>query len=685
MFLSPGLHYFLGHQGFRLMPRIGNPFHEQFVTETISPENYVRLFSPKLLEREGSLFLPGNVVLTGVKGSGKSMLLSLLKAKTRIAYERAGQPFPVSRENRQFVGAGINLTRSNFSQFGQRRFPTVAGKNAEGNQLPLYAADFFNYWVVLNLLKSIEHLCSELNGRVGQELGISTDKFQMDVFATTLSKEDCWFGYLDNISGMDELISRINRRLFDYRSFLNFNCEELAADISTTKTTVGAPISIVTRILREMNICPLNTEFYITIDQYEELFQLEGAFKHLGIQGALRGTINRALAARDPNVSYRIGTRAYAWQSSIDLEGTTAKLEVGRNYKLVDIDDLLRRHENTQGWLFPKFAEDVFRRRLEFSGFSVKHGCLVQVYGHAPTSKEKAKGYAGNNPCRVLQLHPTWPAKWTTFLRDLAKQDPLSARFGEAWARQRGKNKSSVMSEVPVKPFPWEKANVWRQERKQLALIQIAGACAQRPKYSGDSEIIGLSASNIWVFLIICSCIWSRWSASAQDLEDFEGILPQIDNESQSVGILEAATRYFDVVEQDGKEGQLFISVIGEYLGHKLYSDRALSYPGHNGFSLAVSDFEQMDEVREMLQALTDRGHLIESPHTTKEKNRQKRRKWYLNPVLTPLFDLPYIRKKEPLYVTGNHVLGWIRKSQTGGKIPFRKEGEEPSLPFDER
>ena len=667
------------------MPSINNPFHEQFVTETISPENYVRLFSPLLLQREGSLFLPGNVVLTGVKGSGKSMLLSLLRAGTRVAYEKVGQEFPVLLENRQFVGAGINLTRSNFSQFGQRTFPSISSDEEGRIQLPLYAADFFNYWIVSDVLRSISYLSSELGGKIADQIGILREPLLWDLFARDLAKEDCWFGYLEAVSGIDELRNRIRNRLIEYISFLNFNREKLSEGIIRTKTSIGSPISAVTRALRETEICPRHTEFYITIDQYEELFQLEGTLAHLGIQGVLRGTINKALAARDPNVSYRIGTRAYAWRSSIDIEGTDAKLEAGRNYKLIDIDTLLRRHENTRGWLFPKLAEDVFKRRLQFSGFAVPSRSLNHVYGSSISPGEKAKRYAGSNTARVLQVEATWPKKWKTFLSELAQRDPLSARFGEAWARQRGRDKAVVMDAIPSSPFPWEKARVWRRERNQVALIQIAGACAQRPKYSGDREIIDLSGSNIWVFLIISACVWNRWAASHRELESTNVTLPTIDSESQSVGILEAATRYFDVVRQDGKEGQLLVSTIAEYLSHRLYTDRALSYPGHNGFSLAVDDLENADKVRKKLQDLTDRGHLIESAHTTKEKDRRKRRKWYLNPVLAPLFDLPYIRKKEPLYVQKDHVLTWIRNSLTGERVSVPNAQQDPALPFDER
>ena len=89
-----------------------NPFHELYMTETIRPNDFVDVFSPLLVSDAMELFQPGNVVLMGVQGSGKSMLLALLKPQVQIAYRRAERSFPVPDEFNRFIGAGLNLTRS---------------------------------------------------------------------------------------------------------------------------------------------------------------------------------------------------------------------------------------------------------------------------------------------------------------------------------------------------------------------------------------------------------------------------------------------------------------------------------------------------------------------------------------------------------------------------------------------
>src|SRR5205823_971259 len=96
---------------------------EPYIAETVPPEQFVSLFSPFLVKdvQDGlALFQPGNVILKGVQGSGKSMLLNLLKPEFRIAYKKAGEEMPIPRKLSRFIGAGINLTRSVAIDFGQR-------------------------------------------------------------------------------------------------------------------------------------------------------------------------------------------------------------------------------------------------------------------------------------------------------------------------------------------------------------------------------------------------------------------------------------------------------------------------------------------------------------------------------------------------------------------------------------
>ncbi|MEO7174086.1 hypothetical protein, partial [Flavobacterium sp.] len=87
-----------------------NPFDSLYMTETVDADSFVALFSPLLVHETSALFRPGNVVLMGTQGSGKSMLLALLKPDTKLAFKRAQTPFPAAGEG-PYIGAGVNLAK----------------------------------------------------------------------------------------------------------------------------------------------------------------------------------------------------------------------------------------------------------------------------------------------------------------------------------------------------------------------------------------------------------------------------------------------------------------------------------------------------------------------------------------------------------------------------------------------
>jgi hypothetical protein len=136
--------------------------------------------------------------------------------------------------------------------------------------------------------------------------------------------------------------------------------------------------------------------------------------------------------------------------------GTTARLERERNYKVIDLDRLLRRKENSASWIFPKFADDVFRKRLKVAGYDVtqKQSCVQTVYGRGSTPEERGISYAGKAPQRAVRFDSDWPQPWKDFLLELARRNPLSARLAEAWARQ--KRNRSVVYNIPEPPYPWD-------------------------------------------------------------------------------------------------------------------------------------------------------------------------------------------------------------------------------------
>ena len=136
------------------MPLRKNPFQLLYFTESISDEEYTQLFSPVLINQALAIFQPGTIILEGDQGSGKSMLLSLLKPEIRIAYSKANIPFPVPDEFSNFIGAGINLIRCSAIDFGER-IKNDASDDEKSLIVSLFG-DFINYWIINDILDSVE-------------------------------------------------------------------------------------------------------------------------------------------------------------------------------------------------------------------------------------------------------------------------------------------------------------------------------------------------------------------------------------------------------------------------------------------------------------------------------------------------------------------------------------------------
>jgi hypothetical protein len=634
-----------------------NPFNELYVTETVSPNDFVTLFSPVLIKDALPLFQPGNVVVKGVQGSGKSMLLSLLRPEIRIAYAKAGRKLPLPEKLAKFIGAGINFTRSAAIDFGQRA--TDPNEDIDIKRLPLYFGDFFNYWVILDIFRSIELLSKECDGKIRRDLGIDISPVKLDAFVKRLVRDECWFGYVSSVRDYQAFKKRIEERIKIYRRFLNFSLGQLPNEIKQTTSQVGQPISNTIQALWECGVVPHNIPIFIRVDQYEELCRLEDWSKNLGLKYAR--IVNKALGLRDPRVSYRIGARRYAWHDDLQLYGTTSVLELERDYKLVDIDEILRRKENRRTWIFPDFAEDVFARRLRYSGHTDSNLELSAVLTDNFSPTKVAQQYARNSPHRAIALEDSWPPTLRKFLKELAEENPLSAKLCEAWIRQGQKG-------ALKRPFPWEKKVYWRKERIKQVLMHIAARCGQRLIWSGKDDVLALSGGNILVFVSLCQHIWSAWIRSVRGLKDGGDrlVLPRIESSVQAIGIQSASVHWYNkICEQLGRsrERQRFVNRLGRLFRDQLLNDKSMSYPGHNGFSLCEEELHADEWLLSFLNDAVDYGDLFDAPHTTKSKDRRQRRKWYLNPTLSPYFQIPETHVKEPMYVSVQDVKAWLAEA----------------------
>src|SRR5688572_7921360 len=118
--------------------------------------------------------------------------------------------------------------------------------------------------------------------------------------------------------------------------------------------------------------------------------------------------------------------------------------------------------------------------------------------------------------------------------------------------------------------------------------------------------------------------------------------MPVFDGTIQSIGIIEASNDWHNELANDergGRNRKKFVSLLGTIFFKTLIEDKAMSNPGHNGFSVDLTELTN-SPFSSFLKECSDYGDLYDSPHTSKLKDKKKRWKFYLNPVLSPYFKI---------------------------------------------
>ena len=664
-----------------------NPFHDLFVTDSAPAEDFVRYFSPFLVPHVTELFTEGNVVLIGTQGCGKSMLLKLFQPEIRVAYAvrsneckaagKSGLDFPVPSDLRNFIGAGVNLSKSGILDLAQMMSP--APDEAEYQNFAALFGDLLNYWLLRDLIKSILYIAN--NASVFGGL-VCPERYER--FVEIVRDQDCWFGYLEGCNDWSALEKRVNERVVAYRRWHARNDDHLSNEILRSKTAIGEPLARTVECLKEAGVIGRDVRVFLRIDQLEELWHKEGTQALLGQY--FRHVINRVIGNRDLRVSFRVGTRRYGWDVDLAMPGGR-KIEEFRDYLQVDLDRRLRRQEDRAGWLFDGFAEDVFLHRVSaeprsgFFGGEKPFTNLAQFLGHSPTPQEIIERLVVSppeDPRKLLRLDDDWRDDWIDYILKVYRTSPkkknkdateypkdvLGAALVVAWGLQNGGKRGAPARREGPPPTafpPW--TEWWKKERLMIAVMQMVVRHQQTLFWWGTEKALALSASNITIFLSICREVWDqrqrRLAVSEEDARMAKGSAEPIAGwKIQAVAI--------DTVSKDwhrnfgrqpgrpaGDVRMRFVDEVGGWLRQKMLSDSSMSYPGGNGFSLKQSDLDDFPQLSRLLAEAVGWGDLYEVDHTTKvaqEKHRDPRKKYYLNPILSPHFQIPEAHTKEPLY-----------------------------------
>ena len=700
-----------------MMDYLPNPFNEGYVTHTVSDDHFVRYFSPVLVMPAKAIYQPGNVVVRGTQGSGKSMLLRLLDPEVRIAYSIAEREssgvkevkFPLSPDLCNFVSSRVDLNKSGLLDI-VNTLPLNPGPE-EIHQLAAAFGDFLNFWLLRGLFNSVDLICQRI-----EVFGNLVDAGKLNAFAKAFARQDCFFGSLDDVHDWDGLKTRIKVRVIDYRAWANGN-RSLPDLVTGTRTSIGEPLARASEQLRANGVLNTNTSVFYIIDQLEALWMQDKHKREAGSR--LRREIHQMMGSRDGRLSYRIGVRKYDWGREGNLAMRDGReLESGRDYQLIDIDELLRRNENATKWTFRALAKDVFRRRVRTTlanneGVPSDLELSESFFGPSPEPAELVDELIKNpepDGRRLLNLDDEWPEEWRNAIlrcyrgeiHDLPsttprenRYDPLNALLLAAWGLQTGGSqkagtKQRRFREKPPEnkdQHPWDHAKLyWRKERYPQAVLQLASRHQQKLQWWGEAKILLLCGGNILRFITICRETWDYWQRLADDPLHQRTAGRYVETWIQARAAEEASRKIQEALRRQpgnpaGDVRIKFLDSVARWLRNKMLDDSAMSYPGLNGFSLRESDLDKHPALRELIREAVGWGDLYERPHTSKSKADEPRIKYYPNPALSPQYQLPEAHTKEPLYATAKDIETILQMAAKAGASVERKT--EPSKPDD--
>jgi hypothetical protein len=637
--------------------RVHNPFHDPLVTELIEdPNRYHQMFSEEILVGETTqVFQPTNVVLVGPQGSGKSMILNLIRYSviSKWISDEGSPPEPL-REVTPYFGISINLVRANFHAFGRRSVSKARSGQMKEEIEATCAADFLTHYLFREFLKGIVFLQTPEGNSLISWLGIKRD--QLDSEINNIATWDSWFGYYKECNSLEAMLEKCEHRLSVWRSFLNANIDEIPADIWESKALMEDSLHSMGNLLRSAGRNDKPLSLFVVIDQYEVLPEL-----NLMHGQALQRIVNTLIKTRDPVVFYKIGARTYDWGEELRIWGAKSRIEVQRDYVMINLADILMRNEDGN-WLFPKFAADVAFNRMKQEFYDeIKLEQVHEIFGIWDADFESRLYFRKRLPSTILRRVSGELKKKIEDLCGISPS-PLELRLAEAWVmqkQQRRMESRKILRELKEKP--WHRTS-WHKERVGNALLQIASLTNQKRRYFGWKTLMYLSGANISAFLLLCSEVWDH--ATKMDINPLERLpLPP---PIQSEGILEASEKWRNRDRNEhigGRKRWEVLSRLGPGIHDAVVEDLAISNPGHSGFSIRESELlgsEEGAKVARFLQDAVSWAIFEERSHSSRLRESGTRRKFYLHPLLSPAFAIPYIRSKEPLYVNIHEIYEWI-------------------------
>lgn len=281
-----------------------------------------------LFEHAAPIFEPGNIVISGLVGSSRSLLLKSMSSEDRVERWAAGAPLPIPKHCDRFISASINVVEARCLDFGNRS----ALKDLDRQKLIF--GDFINFQFARSLFRSLDLLSS--NSGLAAYIGLRFDDLAKEAFAGALLDDHGWRSCFPDAQNYAALKRSVNRRIDHYRRYLTGEDDRLNEAVTGCLTFPGEPLAQVSQVLDSQEIIPSDVPVLLTLDGYQHLSIISDPD---GIQINYCSIVNRMVNRRERSPSYRISAHGQHWRSHNGIFGTDARLEQDRDFRLVDIDE----------------------------------------------------------------------------------------------------------------------------------------------------------------------------------------------------------------------------------------------------------------------------------------------------------------------------------------------------------
>ena len=661
-----------------------NPFHGPIVTETIEdPDHYREVFSHKILVSETlDVFRRVNVAVLGAQGSGKSMILNLIRQPVMQAWlDKQGRPPEPLRGVDPFFGISINLTRAGLQVFGRRSFNVglADSRHSWGPELA-GAADYLTHYLLREFARALAFLTQPEGHLLAQWMELNPEHIGSLAWRE-IASWDLWNGVYASCQSLGDVAEKATDRFNAWKGFLNYRQDLLPDELRRALVSPEDALHSCGNLLQRLSSCATGLPLFVVIDQYEELPRLNPA-----LGPGMQRLVNTLMKSRDPVVFIKVGVRTNDWGQETRVWGSESAIELQRDYVSIDLSELLMRKENSQGWLFPSFARDVAYRRLRYEGRyrKARLDTLPVMLGEW-TADHEATLYSGLKPRPKLLLRGL-PEEVKRSLLQIPEvfESNLELRLAGAWATQqlRREREAGDVMHLGVSERPWDK-EWWRKERVDIALLQIASLYNQKRLYYGWETMLYLAGGNITAFLLLCEEIWDIASKLGEDPLSGVALKPNVQSAGAYAASLRWRTRDKNGLDQ-GARRYIVLTNLGAAIRSAVIDDMGISNPGHSGFSVSESDLyaEGATDARRFLQNAVNWAVMEERRHVSKEDRSTARLKYYLHPLLAPSLGIPYKRVKEPRYVEAEDVVGWVSlaaKPELRSRFRRSSQAAEPS------